>query len=157
MQFNSKRWTFKITLCFNKKVFSNFQNLCFLVTAIQLIVWQLCQPRKKLLRLCPTCSKTISFVLEVSLVNKDPVKEILVVHSCNLTSQAKSGYSLHLFKELSVCSHNICYPPASEVSRKVANLNERKNPHTPICCVFQPAHGCSACRSLVKIDFLTLK
>ena len=26
-----------------------------------------------------------------------------------------------------------------------------------ICCVFRPANGCSACRSLVKINFLTLK
>ena len=25
------------------------------------------------------------------------------------------------------------------------------------CCVFRPANGCSACRSLVKIDFLMLK
>ena len=25
-----------------------------------------------------------------------------------------------------------CYPPASEASREVANLTERKNPHTPV-------------------------
>ena len=24
-------------------------------------------------------------------------------------------------------------PPASEASREVANLTERKNPHTPVC------------------------
>ena len=28
---------------------------------------------------------------------------------------------------------------------------------TSNCCVFRPANGCSARRSLVKIDFLTLK
>ena len=27
---------------------------------------------------------------------------------------------------------NISYPPASEASREVANLNERKNTHTPL-------------------------
>ena len=27
------------------------------------------------------------------------------------------------------------YPPAREVSREVANLTERKNPHTPVCVV----------------------
>ena len=26
----------------------------------------------------------------------------------------------------------MCYPPASEASREVANLTERKNPHTPV-------------------------
>ena len=26
-----------------------------------------------------------------------------------------------------------------------------------LCCVFRPANGCSACHSLVEIDFLTLK
>ena len=36
------------------------------------------------------------------------------------------------------------YPPASEASREVANLTERKNPHTPVCgvclsvCLFFP-------------------
>ena len=26
----------------------------------------------------------------------------------------------------------MCYPPVSEASREVANLNERKNPHAPV-------------------------
>ena len=27
---------------------------------------------------------------------------------------------------------NVSYPPASEASREVTNLTERKNPHTPV-------------------------
>ena len=33
------------------------------------------------------------------------------------------------------------YPPASEASREVANLTERKNPHTPV-------HGVKECLSV---------
>ena len=40
------------------------------------------------------------------------------------------------------------YPPASEASREVANLTERKNPHTPtmkrtsICCLTSVFNRC---------------
>ena len=29
--------------------------------------------------------------------------------------------------------HQLTYPPGIEASREVANLTERKNPHTPVC------------------------
>ena len=40
---------------------------------------------------------------------------------------------------------------------KMASCVILRHPVTVHCCVFQPANGCSARHSLVKIDFLTLK
>ena len=45
----------------------------------------------------------------------------------------------------------MCYPPASEASREVANLTERKNPHTPVYDVKE--FVClSVCPSLTNFD-----
>ena len=40
-------------------------------------------------------------------------------------------FNFFKWEDISIC----VYPPASEASRKVANLTERKNPHTPVYCV----------------------
>ena len=46
------------------------------------------------------------------------------------------------------------YPPASEASKEVANLTERKNPHTPIWC----QRIClSVCLSITHFDLNSLR
>ena len=45
----------------------------------------------------------------------------------------------------------LSYPPASEASRKVANLNERKNQHTPVYGV-KEFFRLSVCLSVTKFD-----
>ena len=49
---------------------------------------------------------------------------LFIIHY-SIRSYRAHGGMIHL-------KFNVFYPPASKVSREVANLTERKNPHTPV-------------------------